>query len=87
MLYVVESEKDWRRKRFRLQKGNFLATLFATPLASRPHLIVIAFLAVTLLQIERVAEGALNADTEDAANTAHMQVATTEVFTIFTYLE
>ena len=45
---------------------------------------VIAFLAVTLLQIERVANGALNADTVDAANMAHTQEATTEVLTIFT---
>ena len=84
-LHKVDDEKDEKRERFRLLNDRCLATLFATPLASRPHLIVMAFLAVTLLQIERVAEGAWNAATVDAANMAHTHVATTEVLTIFTY--
>ena len=83
-LHKVDDEKDGKREKFRLLNDRCLATLFATPLASRPHLIVMAFLAVTLLQIER-AEGAWNAVTVDAANMAHTHVATAEVLTIFTY--
>ena len=55
-------------------------TLFATPFASRPHLIVMAFLEVTLVQTdELLIEGPLKADTVDTAKRAH---ATAVPFTI-----
>ena len=57
--------------------------MFATPFASRPHLIVMAFLEVTLLQIERVAIGALKADTDDTANRAQTHDTTADPFIIF----
>jgi hypothetical protein len=58
-------------------------TLFATPFASRPHLIVIAFLDVTLVHIdELLIDGPLKADTIDAARSTQTHDAT-DPFTIF----
>lgn len=57
--------------------------MFATPLASKPHLIVMAFLEVTLVHIdELLIDGPLKADTLDAARSTQTHDAT-DPFTIF----
>lgn len=80
--------------RFKVHWGNDISrllgisTLFATPFASRPHLIVIAFLDVTLVHIEELLiEGPLKADTVDAARRAQTHDATADPFTILKFFE